>query len=209
MYIYLDESYNLQKKKGRQFISISGFIVDNDLALLKKWKIARQDYLKLGKRIHAADSNFSKLRIQSLRVLKQQRSGVISMFQDIGNLPNQYFKNNYLDFEAVYLNLIKNLIQELPLNKQDRVVVIIDSRPYKGGNFTKTLFQNEIIDFLNHRFPGSVCTFKIVPSYSDPLLELADFISNTLYQFYIKDDFSFKGFNLPVLQIKNPLCRRI
>ena len=39
MYIYLDESYNLNDKSKKQFISINGFSVLDEKGLFKKWKI--------------------------------------------------------------------------------------------------------------------------------------------------------------------------
>ncbi|MFA4830748.1 MAG: hypothetical protein WC862_04130 [Patescibacteria group bacterium] len=59
MYIYLDESYNLQKDKGRMFISINGFAVLNEKALRKRWKDIRKPYVKSRRRIHATDAHLN------------------------------------------------------------------------------------------------------------------------------------------------------
>ena len=69
MNIYLDESYNFQRTKGKLFISINGFAVLNDKALRKRWQAARKPYLQSKRRIHATDSQFIGLKEKSIKLL--------------------------------------------------------------------------------------------------------------------------------------------
>lgn len=133
MNIYLDESYNLQKDKGKMFISINGFVVLNAQRLRKRWK-------------------------------------------------------------------------QLKLQEYKNVKIIIDSRKHLGGALGAYRFQHEIEQFLKKEFSGTHCLFLPTPSYLDILVELADFVSNTFYKSYQKNDQDiFNKLEHKLIQIKNPL----
>jgi hypothetical protein len=186
MNIYLDESYNLQKSKGKMFISINGFSVLNAERLRKRWKHIRQPYTKHKRRIHATDPFFEGLRSKSIPLLKANDIMIISVFQIVQEIPYDYFDNNKMNFEVVYAELLKQLLKELSLNEYKQTKIIIDSRKHKGGIAGATNFQQEINNFLKNKFPGTVCSFLPTPSYLDVLVELADFVSNTFYKNYQK-----------------------
>lgn len=56
MNIYLDESYNLQKSKGKMFISINGFSVLHDETLRKRWKLIRKSFAQTSSTNHVFKS---------------------------------------------------------------------------------------------------------------------------------------------------------
>ncbi len=205
MNIYLDESYNLQKEKGKMFISINGFAVLDDKILRKRWKNIRKPFIKFKRRIHATDSCFEKLREKSIKMLGRHDVNIISMFQLSREIPHSYFKSG-IKFDQVYLELLKKLFDELSFNEFKQVKIVIDARKIKGGILGEKKFRKDMEFFLSNKFPTTHCEFKPTPSYFDTLLELADFISNTFYKEYQQDSghvFEKLGFRL--IQIKNPL----
>ncbi len=206
MNIYLDESYNLQKEKGKMFISINGFSVLNDKILRKRWKVLRKPYTKLGRRIHATDSEFENLRNASIQLFLKNDANILSVFQLCQEIPYEYYNKNGIQFDFVYGELLKKLFGKLSFTEYRRVMIVIDTRTHKGGILGGKNFRKNIEEFLKIQFPYTTSIFKMTPSYRDILLELADFISNTFYKEYISDsDRIFKKFNYRLVQIKNPL----
>lgn len=206
MNIYLDESYNLQKERGKMFISINGFAVLDDGALRKRWKIVRKAYAQSKRRVHATDSHFEGLREKSIKLLGRHDVNILSVFQLTQEVPHDYFGKDGIKFDSVYAGLLKKLFVELSLSEYKKVRIVIDARKHKGGRLGEKIFRKEIEDFLKKQFSNTVSTFKATPSYMDTLVELADFVSNTFYKEYqtgSKHVFENIGFRL--VQIKNPL----
>lgn len=207
MNIYLDESYNLQRTKGKQFISINGFAVLDDKILRKRWKDLRKPYL-MKKRIHATDSRFQSLSDQSVKILGRHDLTILSIFQVVQEIENkkEFFGKEKLKFDKVYTHLVQSLLKELKLNEYKQVRIIVDARKHKGGIMGKEKFQNDIEQFLKEAYSDTKSDFKQTPSYLDILVELADFVSNRFYKEYQKGSkhlFNDLGFRL--IQIKNPL----
>jgi len=206
MNIYLDESYNLQKSKGKMFISINGFAVLKEKALRKRWKQIRKPYTKFKKRIHATDSKFEGLRKDSIKLLGSHDLSILSAFQLTQEIPHKYYNKKGMKFDKIYLELVKLLLKKLSLEEYKNVKIIIDARKHKGGKLAEKKFKNELNNYLNSTLKKTDCTLKLTPSYMDVLLELADFISNTFYKEYHKDSkHVFKKLGFQFLQIKNPL----
>lgn len=206
MNIYLDESYNLQKSKGKMFISINGFSVLNATKLRKRWKQIRKPYTQYKRRIHATDPYFERLRAKSISLLQHNDVTIASVFQLIQEIPHDYFEKQHMNFDLVYAELLKRLCKKLSLQEYKKVHIIIDARKHPGGIFGANQFHANIIDFLSNEFPDTLCSFTSKPSYMDVLVELADFVSNTFYKTYQQDEqdmFSTLGYRL--IQIKNPL----
>ena len=206
MNIYLDESYNLQKNKGKMFISINGFSVLKADRLRKRWKNVRKPFTKHKRRIHATDPYFEKLRTKSISLLNSSDVTMLSVFQLTQEIPYNYFDEQKLTFDKIYTELLKILFKELSLQEYKKVRIVIDSRKHHGGISAEKRFQQKINDFLKNEFSGTDCLFLPTPSYLDVLVELADFVSNTFYKEYQKDSnriFEDIGFRL--IQIKNPL----
>ncbi len=206
MKIYLDESYNLQKRFGKTFISINGFAVLDAVRLRKRWKTIRKPYTKHKRRIHATDPYFQKLRAKSIKLMKTHNVAAVSVFQEIQELPYDYFDNNGIQFELVYAEMLKRLFTKLSLQEYKQVRIIIDARKYPVYTLGADEFQNEIENFLKTEFADTQSAFLPTPSYVDILVELADFISNTLYKAYQTDDQTvFNQLNYMLVKIKNPL----
>jgi len=206
MNIYLDESYNLQRERGKMFISINGFSVLNTDILRKRWKHVRKPFTKHKRRIHATDPFFDELRIKSISLLNSADVDILSVFQLVQEIPYKYFDKYGLDFDGIYAELLKTLFKRLSLQEYKRVKIIIDSRKHPGGVSGARLFQRDMDDFLQNEFAGTECSFLPTPSYLDVLVELADFVSNTFYRAYQlekQDIFNQLGYKL--IQIKNPL----
>ena len=206
MNIYLDESYNLQKDKGKMFVSINGFAVLNDKTLRKRWRAVRKSYVKSKRRIHATDSHFDELRGKSIKLLGGHDVNIISVFQLTQQIPLDYYDKDGMKFDALYADLLKKLFAELSLGEYQRVKIVIDARKHKGGRLGEKVFRNSIEDFLKHEFSQTNCLFKATPSYMDTLVELADFVSNIFYKEYQNgSEHIFETLGFRFVQIKNPL----
>ncbi len=206
MNIYLDESYNLQKTRGKMFVSINGFAVFDDRLLRKRWKIVRKDYVRSKRRVHATDSYFEELRKKSLKLLNRNDISVFSVFQVIQELPYDYFDKEGIKFDFLYASLLKKLFVEMSLGEYKKIRIFIDARKHKGGKLGEKKFQKEIEDFLKNKFFNTVCIYKATPSYLDVLVELSDFVSNTFYREYQNNSTHvFKDAGIRFIQIKNPL----
>jgi hypothetical protein len=206
MNIYLDESYNFQKEKGKMFISINGFSVLNAGRLRKRWMITRKPYTRYKRRIHATDPYFEELRKKSILLLDMNDVMIVSIFQLVQEIPYEYFSEHEMNFEEVYRELLKHLFKELSLQEYKQVRIVIDSRKYPGGAFGLQEFQKDIETFLKKEFFDTKCSFLPTPSHVDVLVELADFVSNTLYKSYIQENESiFEQLGYKIVQIKNPL----
>lgn len=117
MKIYLDESFNLQKERGKMFISINGFAVLNDTVLKKRWKTIRKIFAKSKRRIHAADSYFEQLRKRSIKLLCKEEVTILSVFQVSQEIPYSYFDEEGMKFDQVYGGLLKKLFSKLSLGE--------------------------------------------------------------------------------------------
>ncbi len=210
MYIYLDESYNLKNRNKKQFISINGFMVLNEKSLFKKWKDCRKPFLFKNIRIHANNKIFNKLRAKALKIVNRPDLTLLSSFQVLQEISFKknsiYFYRGKLNFDKIYFDLIIKLFQELNLGEYRNIKIVIDSRKYRSGVLGKKNFKQEIKKFLRTQHRQVNFEFKMQPSTTDILLELADFISNIFYRVYINDDKQFfEDLRCKIIQIKNPL----
>ncbi len=209
MYIYLDESYNLKDRSKKQCISINGFSVLDARSLFKKWKECRRPFT--GKRrIHARDSYFDALRVKALKLCARPDIILLTVFQVAQEIPfereKEYFKRGKLNFERVYIDMLKSLFEKLQLEEYKTVKINIDSRKVKGGILAGKALTAEIKKFLCDMHPQANITYAAVSSTTDILLEFADFISNTFYRAYQEDNKEFfKDIRFKLIQIKNPL----
>ena len=210
MYIFLDESYNLKDRTKPQFISINGFKSTDIKQIRKYWKIYRRRFI--GKnRIHATDGKFEPLRKNCLNLIYfLPDTYFITSFQSIQEIPTDktsfYYRKGRLDFEKVYENLVKALLDKLNLREYKKVVITIDSRKHKGGILKEKRFRENILSYLKECYPNTIFNFEIQPSYSNILLEIADFISNSFYKHYAGQQIkSLEKLKIKTIQIKNPL----
>jgi hypothetical protein len=210
MYIFLDESYNLKDRAKPQFVSISGFKTVAVKQVWKQWKIYRRRFISKA-RIHATDKRFELLRQKSFNLIYSSPDATfLTVFQSIQEIPTGkdsfYFKKGKLGFEKVYEDILKALLDKLSLHEYNSVVIAIDNRKHKGGVLGKKKFQENILFYLKQCYPNTVFQFQLLPSSSNILLEIADFISNTFYKRYIDQEIGFLDkLEIKTTQIKNPL----
>jgi len=210
MYIYLDESYNLADRSKKQFISINGFSVLDEKTLFKKWNEYRRPFALKKRRIHATEKYFDKLRAKALQLVVKNDLTLNTVFQVIQKISFDRYKKYYhkakLNFDAVYLDMLIELLKELHLGEYRNVTITIDSKKYKGGALGKTVFKEKILDSLNNKYKYTKFNLVLQPSTSNVLLELADFVSNIFYRAYITDDEKFfEDLQFMMIQLKNPL----
>lgn len=210
MYIFLDESFNLKDRTKPQFISINGFKTTAIKRIWKRWKNYRRKFISKA-RIHATDKRFEILRNKSLNLICSSPDTILlTVFQDIREIPvgkiNSYYKKDKLNFEKVYEDILKALLDKLNLQEYKKVVLTIDSRKHKGGILGKKNFLENILFYLKQCYPNTFFRFDSVPSGSNTLIEIADFVSNTFYKYYIgKKSNSFEKIKIKTITIKNPL----
>lgn len=210
MYIYLDESYNLKDRTKPQFISISGFKTTAVKQIWRKWKLYRRKFISKN-RIHATDRRFEPLREKALDLIYSSPETtsltVLQIVQEISGVKNSlYYKKNRLNFEKIYEDMLKALLNKLDLQEYKKVVINVDSRRHKGGVLGKKIFQENILFYLRECYPNTIFRLDILPSSSNILLEVADFISNTFYKKYSGQKVnSLKRLEIKTIAIKNPL----
>ena len=211
MFIYLDESYNLRDRNKKQFISINGFMALDIAKIRKRWQQARKPFANGKRRIHANDNRFNLLRQKAVEIIRTHPVYLITAFQEIQRIPfhrdKKYFTKNKLNFEKVYTDLCKQLLFSLKLDEYKRIVITIDNRKNKASLLGKNKFRAEIFKGIKIIYPDlNVEKPRLIPSSSDVLLELADFISNIFYRDYLDNE---KGIlselRIKIIQIKNPL----
>lgn len=210
MHIFLDESYNLKDRTKPQFISISGFKTVAAKQIWKQWKIYRRRFISKA-RIHATDKRFELLRQKSFDLIySSPDTTLLTVFQAIQEIPagrnSIYFRKGKLDFEKVYEDALKALLDKLNLHEYNRVVIAMDNRKHKGGILGKKKFHKNMLSYLGQCYPNTVFQFQFLPSSSNILLEIADFISNTFYKQYSGRKInSLKRLGVKTIEIKNPL----
>ncbi|MCK5476279.1 MAG: DUF3800 domain-containing protein [Candidatus Pacebacteria bacterium] len=210
MHIFLDESYNLRDRSKSQFISINGFKTTETKQIWKHWKIYRRKFISKA-RIHATDKRFESLREKGLDlVYSMPDTFFITGIQIIQKIPtgktSHYYKKDKLNFDKVYEDLLKAILDKLHLREYKKVVINIDNRKHKEGFLGKIKFQENILFYLKECYPSTVFCFRILPSSSNILIEIADFISNTFYKRYVGQRVDFlEKMKVKTIKIKNPL----
>lgn len=211
MYIFLDESYNLKDRTKPQFISINGFQAIDVKRLWKRWKTYRLPFI--GKsRIHASDKLFEALRIKCLKLIGNQPDiKLLTVFQEIALIPvrgelTYYGKDGQLLFDNVYADMLKVLLKESYVHAYKELYITVDSRKHRHGTLGKMQFQKNIVFFLKNWYPNTIVHFEMQPSYSNILLEIADFISNSFYKQYIGQEIeALEQLKDKTLAMKNPM----
>lgn len=210
MHIFLDESYNLKDRSKSQFISINGFKTTAEKQVWKHWKIYRRKFISKA-RIHATDKRFEPLREKGLNLIySAPDTFFITGVQIIQEIPtdkiSSYYKKDKLNFDKVYEDLVKAILDKLHLQEYKKVVINIDNRKHKEGILGKRKFQENILFYLKECYPNTIFCFKILPSSSNILIEIADFISNTFYKQYAGQKIGFlEKAKVKTIEIKNPL----
>lgn len=210
MFIFLDESYNLFDRTKPQFVSINGFRTALTKPLWKRWKDYRLPYVSKA-RIHASEHRFEPLRDKCLHLLYHHReSMLLTVKQDIATIPlaypSPYRYKDKLNFEKVYEDMLKALLDALPLHDFKRVSITADQYKHQGGRLGKKQFREAILAYLQAKYPGTFFDFELQYSTANILLEIADFVSNSFYKRYTGERIEMlEKFEAKTIAIKNPL----
>jgi hypothetical protein len=210
MHIFLDESYNLKDRTKPQFISINGFKTTAEKQIWKHWKVYRRKFLSKA-RIHATDKRFEPLRKKGLDLIySAPDTFFITSIQIIQEVPagktSSYYKKGKLNFDKVYEDLVKALLDKLNLREYKKVIINIDNRKHKEGMLGKKKFQENVLFYLKECYPNTIFYFRILPSSSNILIEIADFISNSFYKRYTGQKIDFlEKMKVKTIETKNPL----
>ena len=141
-------------------------------------------------------------------VNKKADLNIVSVFQVLQEIPfdKKYWNKNKINFDKIYLDLIKSLIKKLNLKEYRQVKVNIDNRKYNYGALGKRMFKKKITDFAGDNYPDLQFKVSLQPSNTDILIELADFMSSIFYRAYIENDSEFfNKYKYKIIQLKNPL----
>lgn len=210
MFIFLDESYNLKDRTKPQFISISGFKTMAAKRIWKRWKSYRRGFVSKA-RIHATDKRFELLREKAFDLIyTSSDTALLTVFQNIKEIPvgkiSPYYKKDKLNFEKVYEDIFKAILDELHLQEYKQVVITLDSRKHKGGVLGEKKFQDNVMAYLKQYYPNTTFRFDIIPSTANILIEIADFVSNTFYKQYGGQKIEYlEKLEVKTMAIKNPL----
>ena len=102
--------------------------------------------------------------------------------------------------------MLKALHKELSLHAYKEVHITVASRKHKHGVLGEQQFRNNILHFLQNWYPTTLAHFTAQPMAANVLLEIADFVSNSLYRQYAGENMSLleplKG---KTITMKNPL----
>lgn len=212
MFLFFDESYNLKDRGKPMLISISGFKTTMVKRIWKRWKTYRRKFISKA-RIHATDKRFEPLRAKSIDLISlTPDTTALTVFQDIKEIPvgktSPYYRKNRLNFEKVYEDIFKALLDKLHLQEYKKVVIALDNRKHKGGPLGKKQFSDNVLSYLKQCYPSTTFRFDLLPSASNILLEIADFISNSFYKKYIGQRMKdLDKLKIKLIKLKNPLKR--
>ena len=159
LYVYIDETYNLQNKN--QFYAFAGFVTtSNDLVkleykrLLYKLKLLSK---KVNKEIKSTDKDSEKIRNRFFKSQKLLKNiDLIGIYQLKDTMVYRYFKNNIYEQEVVlYKELFKELILNLVFDykKEDielHIIIEIDKNNKIDKEFYKIL-KGEMREEFNFR----------------------------------------------------------
>ena len=176
----------------------------------KRWREQRRKFV--GKwRIHATDHVFEPLREKAFRVVEQNPDIILlSAVQHISAIPVRtdapYWKKGKLNFDKVYEDMVKSIFDRVQLQAYTAVTVTIDDRKTKEGILGKQKIQEHILAYVTQYYPSTQVTFRFVPSSSEILLEMADFISNSFYKKYTGQEIAaLDRLKVKTIVLENPL----
>jgi hypothetical protein len=190
IYVYIDETYNLQNKK--QFYAFAGFVTtDNTLVktmyrrLLKKLKLLSG---KANKEIKSTDKDSQKIRNKLFKNNELlENIDLIAIYQQRNTMDYRYFKNNIYEQEVI---LYKELFKELILNiitdyKQDEIELHIIIEIDKNNKIDKNFYQS-LKDDMIKEFNLKIFDIDTLESNISFGLQLADQLAGICRE-YIKE----------------------
>jgi len=211
LYIYIDETYNLQSKN--QFYAFSGFATtNNDLVkleykrLLYKLKLLSK---KVNKEIKSTDKESERIRNRIFKSNKLlDNIDLIGVYQIKNNMFYSYFRNEIYNQEVIlYKELFKELILNLVMEyKQEEIELHIIIEIDKNNKIDKEFYKNlkkEMIESFNFKI------FDIETSNSNISfgLQFADQITG-ICRSYIKEKKYSEFIKKFKILIEDPLSKK-
>ncbi len=188
MYIYIDETFQLKTGTRGQFMAIGGFSVMDSEASAKSYKKLKKKCLPKKSNFKEVKStnSFSELYILP-RLLKREHMikdieiGIVK--QQKSNLRQDYFRGNLLNYDKLYLDLVKHLLS-CAWNYIDKDITIITLDTFKTKTINKADIAGTIQAELKLRNPGVNFNVRFADSVMENL-QLADQICGIVYKEHV------------------------
>jgi len=209
MYIYLDETFNLKKGSKNQFLAIAGFSPSKPKDLAKRFNTLKR--LKLPRSYRNIEvKSTDRITNKSFKptLLKQIAQRDIEIYCNIqfkNQLPLKYFRQNKLDYDLLYLDLLTDLLAQR-WRYDDNKVIIITLDTFQ----TKRIDKGNIIHLLRmdlvKRYPSKHFTIYFETSADYPNLQIADFICGAFSDDILGSSINKALLSSKIIKItKNPL----
>lgn len=209
MYIYLDETFNLKKGTKNQFLAIAGYETQDPKKLIKlflKIKSAKLPKKWIGSEIKSANIVAEKLiKPYLFQKLSDTDISIYSNLQYKNYLPRKYFKNEVLNYDLLYLDLLKDLLTRR-WSFKDNKIIILTLDTFK----TKKISKREIISSLKTdlalKYPNKTFDITFESSASFLNLQIADFVCGIFYDWVLGNKKWFRSLKYHIKKITlNPL----
>lgn len=188
MYIYLDESGDLRRSDTKYFI-VGTFTVGDSRRIVKafrKWQKSKfPKKLKGQAEIKFNDPHIDdKLRFKTIKYLAKQDIRIFYTFLDLTNVPENFRKDGKVyETGLLYTQIVAATFElYLPITENE-FKVIRDRRTLKG--VTPAQFKGLVsVHLLPQLPPKVVFDIQAVDSTSNPLVQVADWVSGALARYY-------------------------
>jgi len=202
-YIYLDEAYNLTPGAKNQLIVLGGFGTSEPKKIVKAYKQIRKFALKrrqIGAEIKSSDRLAIKRLIpQVFKMLSGFDVVVYVIRQDKRIIPFEYWEQDKLNYEKLYLALLIRLLRdEWNLKEQAQVSVILDT--FKTKNITKDEMIKHTRLAFKQKYSDKFFKIRFMDSAVDFNLQIADFIVGSFFKSF-KQSPNTPKFNIEGLRL--------
>lgn len=210
MYIYIDETFNLEKGTKNQFLAVAGFSTPNTIEAAKWYQKVKKKALPKkynGKEMKSTDRLINKYILPKLfsSNIELPNIKISAVIQYKNNLPQSYYYKNELNYDLLYLEVVKKLLRK-SWSYKDKEIIIVTLDTFKTKTLRKAIIANKITTILESKYPHN--HFEIIFGTSEERnLQLADQICGIINR-YVKGDKKYyqkirKTFGIKI--IKNPL----
>jgi hypothetical protein len=186
MFIYIDETFQLKRGSRGQFMAVAGFAVINPVDCAKAYKRLKKKCLPKGSSLGEIKStnSFSELYIipallSEKHMVEDIQIGIVS--QQKSNLNYQYYRHGELNYDMLYLELVKHLLLNC-WDYIDRDVTIITLDTFSTKTINKADIAGAIQAELKLQNEGVNFNVRFGDSISENNLQLADQICGIVYK---------------------------
>lgn len=193
MHIYLDESFQLKTGAQNQFLIIAWFETSDPKRIAKLFNRIKK---------HTLPKKISNQEIKSANVIadrafkpklfreiNKEKINIYAITQLKNHLPHTYFYKGELQYDNLYLDLLKILlVHEWDYQDNDIIITTMDiyrPRKLKRGDIVKTLKKELTKKYPNKHFHIQFQTSELLN------LQLADQICGVFYQLMQKNQIWF------------------